>query len=859
MPRLVLFALAWFAGLLLAAWQTPPWPLPAAVAATAVACLAGAGQLAPPRQRVPLLAASLCLVGALAALRVALADWRPALAAWQPLFGRHAVVVGVVADDPSARSGYLTVRLAVDDLTVDGQPILSGGAWLAAAGEATPDGGRGVCRVLAALCAPPPHIQARFRPATPLQYGDRVRLTGRLDAAPILETFPYQQTLARSGVYGLLRPGADGVQVLAKGQGAPLRQMAVGVRARAEASIDRLFPRQPVEAGLLKGALLGLENRLTPEVEEALRRASLSHIIVVSGFNITIVVLGLTGLLFLLRAGLGGVAALAALSRRWTVAVFFLPPVRALLTTSPLYPMLTLTAVAAYVLLVGASPSAVRAALMGAAVVVAVFIGRPATGLVALCATAWLITLVMPWAALDVGFQLSFAGTLGLVALAPILDAGLSRRLAQRPLLRGLSGGAAVTVAAMLMTAPLLSYYFGQVSLLGLLANLLALPAQPPVMYLGAAATLADALGGGPARLLAGLAWLPLRWSVWVADILGSAPWAAAEARLTTGQLLLLYAWLAVAAYWAAGRWGRDRVARVVPPPLPAVPGPPQRPVTSQPIARVSLRAAQPASQTPTWLMLGLAAVAVVWGAATLAAVRADGLLRVVALGRGETVVVQTPAGHRLVIGGGATATDTVAAVESLGWAWDRSVAVVAATRGDRAFIEALAEVLRRYRVAHAAAPAFPDGAASVAWQQAALEKGNAPLPPAGGRLALGDGVVLETVAVDEVAETAVYRLVWGDVSILIASGIHMSLPMPDGAISALLLSSRADARLAADLARRTTPAVVVVQEPMVEGGDDGAAVIRVALGERRVVTSAEQGEIILVSDGHRLWLQVGR
>ena len=760
MPRLPLLAAAWFAGLFLAATHPPAWPLP--VIGTAVAGLVAAVLVSLGRRHGragAALAAVAMLAASLGALRVSLADWRPALAAWQPAYGRPVILVGVVDDDAAPQGRVTTVRVAVEDLAVEGVPWIVGGQWQPRGGALTPDAGRAVCRVAPVACAPAPAVQVRLPLTQALHYGDRLRLAGRLDAIPILESFSYQETQARGGVYGGL--AFPNVERLASGQAPPLRLAAAALRAWAEGTIDSLYPRRPVEAGLLKGALLGLNDRLPTDAEEALRRASLSHLIVVSGFNITIVVLGLVALLAGLRFGFAVLVALAASRRRWRLASLAQWTLRACFTTSPWVPVLTIAAVFGYVLLVGGSPSAVRAGLMGVVVVVALYLGRPSNAYVTLAAAACLITLVTPWAAFDIGFQLSFAGTLGLVVIAPLLALPLSRWLSWR----GLVEAVCVTLGATLMTAPLLSYYFGQVSAVGLAANLLVMPAQPPLMYLGGATLVLAPLWPWLAQQVAALAWLPLAWTVQVARWLGEAPWAAADAQLGFVPLVLAYAALAAGGYWLAVRGRRAASPDGTPP-------------TARPTAGAVV--------APHWVALVVAAVTLGWLAATLAAGRPDGLLRVVVMGGGETVVARTPSGERLVMGSGATATEMITALDGLAPPWERSVIAVMATRADRNGVAALAAVLGRYRVRYAASPPLPDGAGGVAWQREGREQGIAPLS-LGEPVALPDGVTLEVVMVGEAAGVMAYRLCFGEVTVVVGANAPARVSTTDAASAAVV------------------------------------------------------------------------
>jgi competence protein ComEC len=177
----------------------------------------------------------------------------------------------------------------------------------------------------------------------------------------------------------------------------------------------------------------------------------------------------------------------------------------------PVWLPLTLVALAGYTLLVGADAAVVRAALMGGLTVVALAVGRRADPLVALVVAACVMTGLQPGLLVDLGFQLSFLATLGLLVVLP----PLAPRLAAWPWpLRGVAEPLVATVAAQLAVEPLLAYTFGQVSLIAPVVNLLAAPWVPLVMV-GALAVVGLGLLGVPlltevAALMTTLAATPL-------------------------------------------------------------------------------------------------------------------------------------------------------------------------------------------------------------------------------------------------------------------------------------------------------------------------------------------------------------
>lgn len=219
------------------------------------------------------------------------------------------------------------------------------------------------------------------------------------------------------------------------------------LRARAEAALSEGLG--PDDAALARGMVLGQDEDIDELVRDDFRASGLAHILAVSGQNVML--LGLLAIPLLVALGLGPRARLAAL----------------------------LGLIALYVPLAGAGPSLQRAAAMGAAGIVAMMLGRPASRSYGLLLAAAATLALNPRLVGDPGWQLSFAAVGGILVLGP----GLRSALGGLP--RVAADGISLTVAATLATAPLLAHHFGTASVVSLPANLLALPAVAPAMWIG--------------------------------------------------------------------------------------------------------------------------------------------------------------------------------------------------------------------------------------------------------------------------------------------------------------------------------------------------------------------------------------
>jgi competence protein ComEC len=285
------------------------------------------------------------------------------------------------------------------------------------------------------------------------------------------------------------------------------------IRARASAGLGRGMP--PREAELARGFVLGEDDRIDAATKEDFRRSGLSHLLAVSGENVTLLAL----LAMPLLAALG-------------------IPLRERL-------LWILGLIAVYVPVAGAGPSVQRAGVMGAVGLLATLSGRRASRLYALLLAAVVTLAIAPDVAADIGWQLSFAAVLGILLLAGPLREAIRGRIGPGRWRRALAEGLAVTVAATLATAPLIAFHFEELSTTTLFANVLAMPAVAPAMWLGMLSAAASQVPGLPPEPLNGLDALLLAYIAQVAAWCAAPDWAELRVQLGGGGLFASYLGLA--------------------------------------------------------------------------------------------------------------------------------------------------------------------------------------------------------------------------------------------------------------------------------------------------------------------------
>ncbi|HEY4779963.1 MAG TPA: ComEC/Rec2 family competence protein, partial [Solirubrobacterales bacterium] len=398
------------------------------------------------------------------------------------------------------------------------------------------------------------------------------------------------------------------------------------IHERAADGLGRGMPARETE--LARGFVLGDDEGIDAQTKEDFRRAGLSHLLAVSGQNVTLLAL----LAMPLMAALG-------------------IPLRERLVW-------VLGLIVVYVPLAGAGPSIQRAGVMGAVGVVATLSGRRASRLYALLLALGVTLAVDPGVAADIGWQLSFAAVAGIFLLAGPLRGAIAARIGAGGWRRALAEGAAVTIAATLATAPLIAFHFETLSTTTLVANLAAMPAVAPAMWLGMASAAASQVPGLPVEALNWVNALLLGYIAQVATWCGRPSWAQLDVRLGSGGLLASYLVLAGAVLCAL-RLGRQR-----------------RLAAARRRGRQGPPAAKGRGHGPRSLQLTVGALALLVLSATLvlsgggsaATGPASGLrVEVLDVGQGDAILLQPAGAPAVLVDGGPPGEDLAAKLEDAG------------------------------------------------------------------------------------------------------------------------------------------------------------------------------------------------
>ncbi len=339
------------------------------------------------------------------------------------------------------------------------------------------------------------------------EYGDKIRFYGKLEIPPEFEDFSYKNYLAKDKIF-VYSPWSS-ADLVSKNNGNFVQGFLYKIRSSLENNIEKIIPRP--ESGFAQGILFGTCSNISEQTMEDFNRTGLTHLLALSGFNITIIIIALF----------------------WVLK--FLPKKYAL--------VITIFAVIAFVLMTGASASVVRASIMGLAGLLALHSGREIGSYFALVFASFLMVLWNSKTLLfDVSFQLSVAGVLGIIIFVPVLEK--SQFFKKLPETLGFKHAISATLGAQIAVAPLSIFYFETFSLVAPLANPLIAPLIPLAMLLAFVTALLAYFSTFLATVAGFIAYFVLKLGLLVADFFADFSFAQVEIK---SSFILLFFWLFLA------------------------------------------------------------------------------------------------------------------------------------------------------------------------------------------------------------------------------------------------------------------------------------------------------------------------
>ncbi len=652
-------------------------------------------------------------------------------------------------------------------------------------------------------------LLARVSANETYHYGERMRLRGQLQTPLENEDFSYRDYLARQGIHSSMSSAE--VTLLPGRSGNVVAAAIYALKEKSLARIYRLFPDP--EASLLAGILLGVDTGLPADLQQAFKNTGTAHIIAISGFNIAII----AGIFVSLFSRLLG-------PRRGAVAAIL--------------------GIAFYTFLVGADAAVVCAALMGTLSIFALQVGRRQQGLNTLAFVAALMAAFNPLLLWDIGFQLSFFATLGLILYAEPLQ-GFALRLlaalhfpaaAMERFIGPLSDYVLLTLAAQLTTIPIMAYQFKRISLVSFIANPFILPAQPAVMILGGLAVFISMIFFPLGQLAAWAAWPLTAYTIRMVELFDSIPHGTIVLGSFSGWFALLFYAVLFSMSFAGSRL-RDLYASL----------------------RARFGELSPAMLLGALFILTL----LTWRAVADAP---DGKLHITFLdvGSADAVLIETPRGGHILINGGPSASllsDGLGRrlppfTRKLDW-------LVVASTGEQQ-VAALPRVLERYPPDHVLWAGNEAASFSARKLDEFLTAESIPITrsEAGQTLELGEGARLKLLTVGP--RGAVVLIEWNEFRALLPIGANfdtldeLEYGNKVGPVTALSLAESGFSQLSPpDWIENLNPRVITLS--VAAGDEDGLPDRETleAVGGYPLLRTDQNGWIAITTDGSEMWIEV--
>lgn len=305
-------------------------------------------------------------------------------------------------------------------------------------------------------------------------YGDKLEISCQLSQPKPIEKFAYHEYLARYNIYSTCFPKE--IKILETNNGSTITQQILKIKEKIKLAINQNFTEP--EGAIFSALILGIKKDIPQKVREVFSQTGTAHILAVSGLHVMI----MAKILFI-----------------FCISFFFLKRQDAFWLVS--------LVLIFYVILTGASASAVRAGIMGFLILLAEKIGRRKGGLNLIIFAAALMLLFNPkLLKSDLGFQLSYLGILGITYLSDYFHQ-IFKKIPEK---FGLRKSLATTLSAQVFVFPLVLYYWGNLSLGAPLANIFVLAILPCLMAFGFVFALGSLIFMPIAKILFFPVWLIL-------------------------------------------------------------------------------------------------------------------------------------------------------------------------------------------------------------------------------------------------------------------------------------------------------------------------------------------------------------
>lgn len=301
------------------------------------------------------------------------------------------------------------------------------------------------------------------------------------------EGFNYKEYLKTQKIYGTLK--AENIQIKKEKDINLIFLISNKIRNKIIETAKDIVPKST--SGILTGLLIGDRSEISQEDDENFRKSSLSHILAISGSHITYIILGITFILTKSRV-----------PRKW----IHISAIMALII---------------FMFITNFSPTIARACIMGIIMLFAKIVYKKLDILTSISLSYLIILLENPFSIKDLGVQLSYLGTLGIVYLNQPISKFLSKYINKK-----IAEILSVTISAQIMVLPIITINFNNISTLFIISNLLAVPLSGTILLLGYSNVFLGMVWLKLGQVLGVLTNLLIQILIWIAKIIANIPYS---------------------------------------------------------------------------------------------------------------------------------------------------------------------------------------------------------------------------------------------------------------------------------------------------------------------------------------------
>lgn len=361
-------------------------------------------------------------------------------------------------------------------------------------------------------------VQANVPRFPRLKVGEVCIISGNLVEPSSPEEFDYKEYLRNKRIYYVIQYPV--LNCTEKREGFFLKNILMDFKGKVRKEIEKRLSEP--QASLFLGVLFGEKRVFEEDFKEALRVASITHIIVASGYNVSIIFLGINKIFFFIS------------KRPRTLLTIFL--------------------IWIYCILAGLSPSIIRASIMLTLTLFAVYYGVVSNINIIFFTSACLFILIDPRIIKDIGFLLSISATGGLIYITPILDNLVQKFLEftipfeklKNSIYKFLQNYFIPSLACTIITMPLIAYSFQKISLVGVVTNVLILPVLEYTLILGFVTLFFNLFSPFISQILFLTLWAQLKYFELIVVFLGSLNNVSHEVNITIPIVVTLYLILSI-------------------------------------------------------------------------------------------------------------------------------------------------------------------------------------------------------------------------------------------------------------------------------------------------------------------------